>query len=146
MSGTPTQPINTAELRSKYLNPLRQSTKPATAADLRAQYLELRRLRAELSVEIDAIEAMIRLDEVYGAGSAVAKPAATTRTGGPATAEPKEYFTIRDLQQRFHRSAQWVRRKVKAGELRPVKSLGRPFRFSTREVENFEAGIKRHRA
>lgn len=146
MSTTRMPSINASELRSKYLNPLRESAKPVTAADLRAKYLELRRLRAELSVEIDALEAMIRLDEVYGTGSAIAKPAATTRTGGPATAEPKEYLTIRDLQGRFHRSAQWVRRKVKAGELRPVKSLGRPFRFSAREVENFEAGIKRHRA
>jgi predicted site-specific integrase-resolvase len=62
-------------------------------------------------------------------------------------ADYKEIYTTAELAKRFRVSEATIRRKVRDGDLIPIKGLSQPYRFTHEEVRRFmygkeEAGAK----
>lgn len=143
MSCDLTPPTNAATLREKFLRPLRENAQPTSVADLRAKYLELRRLRAELSVEIDALEARIRLDEVYRTG---ADPTPT-----PGRAESDGLMTEAEAAKYLRVSRVTVARWRKAGKRVdgmmvkiPHRMVGNRPRYTRPQLDRWSSRLNHH--
>ena len=52
----------------------------------------------------------------------------------------KEIYTTAELAKRFRVSEATIRRKVRDGELHPVRGLSQPYRFTDEEVRRFLYG------